>query len=553
MFFLSCCSSQQESNKDFQNGSKIHINSCNPSEIENLTVLCKVWGYLKYYHPAVISGKYNWDFELFKIMPKIIKLKSRAERNQILYNWVKYLGNIDYEEAPEYINPDSVKTYPELSWTEDVKNLGIVSQVLQRIKTAKRNLKPLDYIEYPKNSYPTFRNEKSYGNISYTDAGYRLLTLFRYWNIIQYYYPYKYLLNDNWTNVLKNFIPQFIKVNSKLEYELVLIKLIAQIHDSHAQIIEGIDLDEIIGRNVVPVEITFVENKAVVTGFFNSISGNCPLKIGDIILSINGDNINSIVSKELDYTAASNYKTQLREIAERLLRTNKNHLYVKYKQDDNVKEDSLLCFPVKSLKMPSKFQRDKPLCQLIDNDVMYFYLGSSSGGTMPENIRAKGIIIDLRCYPSDEKINGYIDFIQLYPKPTAFAKFTLGSASMPGLFKYTNASYVGKVNPKYYSGKKIILVNELTQSHSEFMAMKYRVAPNSMVIGSTTAGADGGILKIILPTGISTTITGVGVYYPDGRETQRIGIVPDIEVEPTIKGIKNGRDEVLEKAIELIK
>jgi C-terminal processing protease CtpA/Prc len=42
------------------------------------------------------------------------------------------------------------------------------------------------------------------------------------------------------------------------------------------------------------------------------------------------------------------------------------------------------------------------------------------------------------------------------------------------------------------------------------------------------------------------------VYYPDGTETQRVGIIPDIYVTPTIKGIKEGRDELLEKAIEII-
>jgi C-terminal processing protease CtpA/Prc len=45
----------------------------------------------------------------------------------------------------------------------------------------------------------------------------------------------------------------------------------------------------------------------------------------------------------------------------------------------------------------------------------------------------------------------------------------------------------------------------------------------------------------------------LGIYYPDGEETQRIGIVPDIEVKPTIQGIREGRDELMEKAIEIIK
>lgn len=42
------------------------------------------------------------------------------------------------------------------------------------------------------------------------------------------------------------------------------------------------------------------------------------------------------------------------------------------------------------------------------------------------------------------------------------------------------------------------------------------------------------------------------VYYPDGTATQRISIVPDVEVKPSVKGIREGRDELLEKAVEII-
>ncbi|CCH57291.1 peptidase S41 [Fibrisoma limi BUZ 3] len=54
-------------------------------------------------------------------------------------------------------------------------------------------------------------------------------------------------------------------------------------------------------------------------------------------------------------------------------------------------------------------------------------------------------------------------------------------------------------------------------------------------------------------SGLRTMFSGIGVYYPDGLETQRIGIVPDIDVKPTIQGIREGRDELLERAVELIK
>jgi len=82
--------------------------------------------------------------------------------------------------------------------------------------------------------------------------------------------------------------------------------------------------------------------------------------------------------------------------------------------------------------------------------------------------------------------------------------------------------------------------------------MAFRAGDNTTVIGSTTAGADGNVSKIFLPGGLRTMISGIGVYYPDGKETQRIGIIPDIEVQPTIQGIKDGRDELVEQAIKII-
>jgi len=46
------------------------------------------------------------------------------------------------------------------------------------------------------------------------------------------------------------------------------------------------------------------------------------------------------------------------------------------------------------------------------------------------------------------------------------------------------------------------------------------------------------VSAITLPGNIATMISGLGVYYPDGRETQRVGIVPDVEVKPTVQGIR---------------
>jgi len=83
------------------------------------------------------------------------------------------------------------------------------------------------------------------------------------------------------------------------------------------------------------------------------------------------------------------------------------------------------------------------------------------------------------------------------------------------------------------------------------MALSAR--PNTIIVGSQTAGADGTVgMPVTFPGGISTGFTQIGVYYPSGKETQRVGIVPDFKVKLTVNGIKEGKDEILEKAISLV-
>jgi len=563
----------------------------NTEDISNLAVLCKVWGYLKYYHPSVVEGKYKWDDELVKMMPKVLKSKNKDERNKILSEWVTSLGEFKQDTFPE-INPDSVKMYPDLGWIADNKELGALSIQLEEIKTAKRPTDKSYFVEFKKGvGNPVFLNEETYPEMSYPDASYRLLALFRYWNIIQYYFPYKYLIGENWDNVITEFVPQFINAKNELEYKLTLLKLVASIHDSHAYLYDKV-IEQYKGDNIVPFYVSFIEGKPVVIDTLIDISElkyplkkvgsfdkgnpvikdsiitvsekNYPLKIGDIILKVNGKTVDRIISEKLPYIAGSNLPTQLRNLSVELMRTNAKSIHVTFKRGNDVFSKDLTCYPIYSQYNGILNYRNKALYRLIskEKNIGYLYLGSLTGGTVPDFSNTKGLIIDLRCYPNGKKINGYLNMPQLYKKPVIFVNFTSTNFQRPGLFKYSEEYYTDKFKEMspvhfaktgFYKGKVIILVNEMTQSHAEFMAMMYRCSPSAVVIGSTTAGADGNVSRIPLPGNIQTMITGLGIYYPDGRETQRVGIVPDIEVKPTIQGIREGRDEVLERAIELIK
>lgn len=543
--------------KEFDTGSRITAVQLTDSKIKDLAVTGKVWGFLKYYHPAVAVGDFNWDYELFRILPKILASKDEPERNAILSAWVEKLGAFE-TAAEEKPVPGTVKLSPDLSWINN-KNLGnTLAQQLIRVKGAKRQAKNYYIDLYPNVGNPQFKNEETYRSMNYPDPGFRLLSLFRYWNIIQYYFPNKHLIGEDWNNVLPEFIPRFAGAANELEYKKAALAVIGRIHDTHANI-WGRDesLEKFRGVNSPPVGITFVEDKAVVTRYLDqALAEKSGLKIGDIIEKINDKKMSDIVKESLDMTPASNYPTQLRDISRVILKTNESSLKIQYKRGDVTKEIQLDCYPKDKYKTNPNALYDNtvPSFKMIRPDIAYLYPGSLKPGEIdkiiPEIAKTRGLIVDFRTYPSDFivfSLGGY-----LVPKPIAFVKFSQASITTPGLFTLTEEIMVGKENSDYYRGKVVILINEITQSSAEYTTMALRTAPRATVIGSTTAGADGNVSQFFLPGGISTMISGIGVYYPDGKETQRVGIIPQIVVKPTIKGITEGRDELLEKALEII-
>lgn len=305
-----------EKDKEFDAGSTVNSIRLTRTNTENLATLGKVWGFLKYHHPAVTRGDYNWDYELFRILPKILAAENRNLANSMLSAWIESFGKIEKGEAAN-IDATKIKLNPDLFWI-NAKGLGSkLANQLNELKTAKRGEESY-YVELaPKVGNPVFNNEKPFATMKYSDAGFRLLSLFRYWNIIRYYFPYRHLIEENWENVLVEFLPKFADAADELEYKKAVLALIARIHDTHA-FIWGADetLERFEGINYAPVEVTFVENKAVVTGFYHDeLAKKIPLKFGDVIETVNGKKVANIVKEKLPFTPASNYPTQLREIA----------------------------------------------------------------------------------------------------------------------------------------------------------------------------------------------------------------------------------------------
>lgn len=523
-------------------------------QTDNVAALAQVWGLLKYYHPAVAAGQLNWDAEFLRVLPLVLASRSAAERSTVLSTWLTALGPVakctPCAESPPY----PVRVEPDVSWAANAKRFSPALQQQLAFLHANPYQGPPYYVSAGNALSPAFPHEEAYADQACPPRDLRLLALARYWNMIQYFYPYKYAIGEDWAASLTELLPRFAEAATPLSYRHAVLALCARLHDSHATLDPDPVLTAEAGDYLVAAALQFIGSQAVVLRVRqDGRVPRPPVEPGDIITQVDGTPVAELIRQRLPLTPGSNTAAQLRTIALYLLRGPTPTVTLQIERAG--KRQTLL---VPRFKLGTV-----PPVQPLAADSMYRFLTPEVGYVDMARItkakvpvlmhafaRTKGLIIDLRNYPGE-----FVSYLlpgYFLARPTAFAKVSVYDATYPGRFTERPPLLLQPATATPYTGRVVVLVNELSLSQSEFTALALRATPHCTILGSQTAGADGDIVRLTLPGKLTTRFSGTGIYYPDGQETQRVGIKPDIELRPTIEGVRAGRDELRDRAVELI-
>jgi C-terminal processing protease CtpA/Prc len=544
--------------QEFDRGSGIALKDLTKIQIANLAMLGKVWGFLKYHHPLITAGKRHWDYELLRILPRVLSASDAPAARSVVHKWVTGLGDVP-PCAPCATLPESeLHLRPPVTWlTDDAlgAELGAALRAIHRNRPAGPKQFYLSLV--PGIGNPAFEHELPYTNITLPDAGYQLLALYRFWNIVEYWFPYRDLVETSWDAELTAFIPRIALATDSDSYKRELMAFIARAQDTHANLWSSLDARPPVGACRVPVTLRFIENQAVVTGYAQAESGPATgLRVGDIVTAIDGVTVTELVERWTPYYAASNQSTRLRDIARSMMRGACGAAVVRVSRESATLELKPERAPESALNAAAGRTNDHAgdTFRKLSPEVAYLKLSSVKASEAASYIESaagtKGLVIDVRNYPSEFVV--FAVGSRLVDRPTEFARFTIGDPANPGAFHWRGGPVSLEPALPRYTGKIVILVDESSLSQAEYTAMAFRSAPNATVVGSTTAGADGNVSPIPLPGGLRSMVSGIGVFYPDKKPTQRIGIMADIEARPTIRGIRSGRDEVLEHALRHI-
>lgn len=189
--------------------------------------------------------------------------------------------------------------------------------------------------------------------------------------------------------------------------------------------------------------------------------------------------------------------------------------------------------------------------QMLDNDMAYIQITEFDLVTTEQFEEAykqaqtdgmKGLILDLRSNPGGN-LSTVCDIARMIlPK---------------GLIVYTEDKY-GKREEYTCDGANqikvplVVLTNGYSASASEILAGAVKDYGIGTLVGTTTYGK-GIVQKVInLSDGSAVKLTVSNYFTPNGNNIHKIGIEPDVEVEFDAEQYKNGVDNQLEKAKEVL-
>ncbi|AXY75761.1 hypothetical protein D3H65_18010 [Paraflavitalea soli] len=536
-----------------------NIQPLSQDQVTRLALLGQIWGFLKYYHPEVAKGNTNWDFELIRAIPVAKNAASNAAFSDSLLSWINGLGPVEACRNCTADIPKDLLTYNiDLAWMKD-QHLSTALQHKLQFLLANRHKGPGHYANIGNAGQVSFINEQEYWwrNGHYPNEHFRLLTLYRYWNMIQYFSPYKNIIGRNWNEVLYEYIPRMATARDSLSYNTAVLQLISSVNDSHAYSYNAVVAKQY--NMYLPVLAYPMDEKLVVTTIYNdSLAALAGLQKGDIIEKVNGRTIKELIEERKIFAGASNQMATLRFLGSGNYLTGGTEPTVQLtiRKNGATFTRQVQRYPFAAFNY--QYKNNSSLHKILPGNIGYVNMGllekTQVDSLMQVLKDTRAIIFDIRNYPRGtmNAITAY-----LHEKPVTFARITQPDFDYPGAFRWAKfdnscGPTPGNKRTFVYTGKIIILVNEYSQSHAEWTAMGFQSVPGCVTFGSQTSGADGNVARIVLPGGYVTNLTGLGVFYPDNSPTQRQGVRIDKIVRPTPAGITAGSDEVLDAALEYV-
>jgi C-terminal processing protease CtpA/Prc len=539
-----------------------------PSQDSRLLATGKLWTTVKYFHPYLAYRDIDWDKALVDALPKIRSAATPAEYAAAIQSMLKAL-----KDPATHTGPPAASAEPGASAQRTWIHRGLPNPafLIRSGGETETITIPLGggveatvRLSEPATSAaaPAPPPDRAYADAGYPTVEYRILAAYKVWAVFHYFFAYRDLMDEDWDDLLPVYLPKFIAAKDAREYNLTIAELLTHVADSHASV-ESKTLAEYFGVASPGLRLRLIEKQPVITQVLDPEAVKAGVHPGDIVKRVDGETIFDRFKRQAQYVAASTPQALGAAVITHILNGPEASTAALTLEDATGSRKEVSVRRSTSFFNSPVMQRGGEAVKLLPGSIGYVDLerlkAADVDGIFEKFRAAKAIVFDGRG-PADN-IAGELAGRLTEERDAPAAVFTGPLTMNPdvprsGMATHTASYFFVQSIPNSsqwkYKNKTVMLVDERTIDQAEHIGLFLEAANKTAFIGLPSAGADGDVNEFAVPGGVTIRFSARDVRHANGGKLQRLGLQPSVSASPTIKGVRDGRDEVLDKTLEYL-
>ncbi|MCX6143193.1 MAG: S41 family peptidase [Ignavibacteriales bacterium] len=560
-------------------------------ELDNIIAFSRLLGYVRYFHPSDEAAKNSWNAFAIAGMKSIEKASGPKELARLLQGTLRLIAptvrvfvkgvvpKLPIEllppkngtstkllawvhSGPDYSDPyhyRSVRSERE-SFPEQAAFPSPAKPFIADLGPRISCLIPLSLYTDSLGTLPHFdRSSRPLLSNSFAPSAFdrhtRLADVAIAWNVIQHFYPYFDDVKIDWITELRQTLVRAALDSDEVSFQKTLRRMQARLRDSHGfasyyRRFKGKYIDW-----KLPFNVTWAENQLVVKSL--SPNNKSLITMGDIITEVNGVPSSRFLAEQEQFIpgATSQWKRWWSSFAFPFVEGNRT---MSLRVQTGSARARVIHFAQSTVSKDTNRWHD-PAARPREIEKGLYYVDlewitrEDFKSALIQLSKARAVIFDLRGYPNN--IGGsflpHLIDSSVSPMPYFYPLVTRPDRT-DMVFVPTEKTLIAPEAPRF-AGTIVFLTGGRAVSQAEHHLSIVEHYKLGKIIGEPTAGTNGNIHWLTLPSGYDFVWTALRATNYDGSRHHGVGIKPTILVKPTIKGVKEARDEVLERAIEYVR
>lgn len=374
-----------------------------------------------------------------------------------------------------------------------------------------------------------------------SDLDVRLADVVVAWSAYRHFFPYESESAVAWDDLLLRSLDAARTANTRVEHRTILRQFVAEMRDGHGFVADPFSEPSV----ALPIQLRIVEGKVAVTE-----SALDAVPVASVITDIDGVPVDQRLRAEMSLVSGS--EQWKRWLAPQGLERCQRGTTVRlsFLLRETAKNAELPCVG----GLPGTSDRPGPIGEL-EPGIWYIDLTRakwlSVQATLSRLASAAALVFDVRGYPTDAGVRLLPHLIEA-PENDRWMHIPNIVGPFGRIGGWRSLGWDLKPATPRLAKRRMFLTDSRAISYAESVMGYVSDRHLGTIVGGETAGANGNVVNFNVPGGLVLGFTGMRVTGHDGRRQRHlIGVQPDVAIEPTLAGLRDRRDEVLDRALAL--